>query len=170
MILREDIPNMITIRYAASTDLDYITAIEAACFPSAEAAGSDSFKDRLFYYPDHFWLLLENEKIVSFVNGMVTDNPDLTDEMYENAAMHSELGRWQMIFGVDTIPSCRKKGYAGMLLQKAVQDAKDQNRSGLVLTCKNALIHYYESFGFINEGISQSVHGNVTWYQMRLSF
>ncbi|MBP7348068.1 MAG: GNAT family N-acetyltransferase [Butyrivibrio sp.] len=161
---------MITIRYAASTDLDYITAIEAACFPSAEAAGSDSFKDRLFYYPDHFWLLLENEKIVSFVNGMVTDKPDLTDEMYENAAMHSELGRWQMIFGVDTIPSCRKKGYAGMLLQKAVQDAKDQNRSGLVLTCKNALIHYYESFGFINEGISQSVHGNVTWYQMRLSF
>lgn len=161
---------MITIRYAASADLDYITAIEAACFPSAEAAGSDSFKDRLFYYPDHFWLLLENEKIVSFVNGMVTDNPDLTDEMYENAAMHSELGRWQMIFGVDTIPSCRKKGYAGMLLQKAVQDAKDQHRSGLVLTCKNALIHYYESFGFINEGISQSVHGNVTWYQMRLSF
>ena len=75
-----------------------------------------------------------------------------------------------MIFGVDTIPSCRKKGYAGMLLQKAVQDAKDQNRSGLVLTCKNALIHYYESFGFVNEGISQSVHGNVTWYQMRLSF
>ena len=101
---------------------------------------------------------------------MVTDKPDLTDEMYENAAMHSELGRWQMIFGVDTIPSCRKKGYAGMLLQKAVQDAKDQNRSGLVLTCKNALIHYYESFGFVNEGISQSVHGNVTWYQMRLSF
>ena len=161
---------MITIRYAVSTDLDSISAIEAACFPCAEAARSDSFKDRLFYYPDHFWLLLENEKIVSFVNGMVTDNPDLTDEMYENAAMHSELGRWQMIFGVDTIPSCRKKGYAGMLLQKAVQDAKDQNRSGLVLTCKNALIHYYESFGFINEGISQSVHGNVTWYQMRLSF
>ena len=163
-------PNMITIRYAVSTDLDSISAIEAACFPSAEAARSDSFKDRLFYYPDHFWLLLENEKIVSFVNGMVTDNPDLTDEMYENAAMHNELGRWQMIFGVDTIPSCRKKGYAGMLLQKAVQDAKDQNRSGLVLTCKNALIHYYESFGFVNEGISQSVHGNVTWYQMRLSF
>ena len=161
---------MITIRYAVSTDLDSITAIEAACFPVAEAACSDSFKDRLFYYPDHFWLLLENEKIVSFVNGMVTDKPDLTDEMYENAAMHSELGRWQMIFGVDTIPSCRKKGYAGMLLQKAVQDAKDQNRSGLVLTCKNALIHYYESFGFVNEGISQSVHGNVTWYQMRLSF
>ena len=161
---------MITIRYAVSTDLDSISAIEAACFPGAEAARSDSFKDRLFYYPDHFWLLLENEKIVSFVNGMVTDKPDLTDEMYENAAMHSELGRWQMIFGVDTIPSCRKKGYAGMLLQKAVQDAKDQNRSGLVLTCKNALIHYYESFGFVNEGISQSVHGNVTWYQMRLSF
>lgn len=162
--------NTITIRYATSSDLTSITAIETACFPPAEAADKDSFQDRLFYYSNHFWLLLEDDKIVSFVNGMVTDNPDLTDEMYENAAMHNELGKWQMIFGVDTLSSCRKKGYAGMLLQKAIQDAKDQHRLGLVLTCKNTLIHYYELFGFINEGISQSVHGNVIWYQMRLSF
>lgn len=161
---------MITIRYATSSDLTRITTIEAACFPTAEAADSVSFNDRLFYYSNHFWLLLEDDKIVSFVNGMVTDNPDLTDEMYESAAMHNELGKWQMIFGVDTIASCRNKGYAAMLLQKAIQDAKEQYRLGLVLTCKNALIHYYESFGFVNEGVSESVHGSVIWYQMRLSF
>ncbi len=33
-----------------------------------------------------------------FVDGFVTDEPDLTDEMYENAAMHNENGTWQMIF------------------------------------------------------------------------
>lgn len=38
------------------------------------------------------------------------------------------------------------------------------------MTCKEKLIPFYEQFGFINEGISESVHGNVVWYQMRLLF
>lgn len=49
-------------------------------------------------------------------------------------------------------------------------DAKAQHRKGLVLTCKDKLIHYYASFGFVDEGISESVHGNVVWHQMRLTF
>ena len=28
----------------------------------------------------------------------------------------------------------------------------------------------YEKFGFMNEGISESVHGGAVWYQMRLTF
>ncbi|XCP86770.1 GNAT family N-acetyltransferase [Roseburia hominis] len=127
-------------------------------------------RGRLEAYPDHFRLLLDGEKLVGFVNGMVTDLPDLTDEMYENAAMHDENGKWQMIFGVDTIPEYRNQGCAGRLLARAIEDARGQNREGLVLTCKEKLLHYYAKFGFVNEGISESVHGNVTWYQMRLKF
>ena len=37
-------------------------------------------------------------------------------------------------------------------------------------SCKDALIPYYAKFGFVNEGVSESVHGNVVWYQMRLRF
>ena len=43
-------------------------------------------------------------------------------------------------------------------------------RKGLVLTCKEKLIPYYSSFGFQDEGISSSEHGNVVWHQMRLRF
>ena len=35
---------------------------------------------------------------LAFVDGFVTDAPDRTDEMYENACMHNESGAWQMIF------------------------------------------------------------------------
>jgi len=111
----------------------------------------------------------KNGKLVSFVDGMVTDTPDLADEMYENAALHDENGAWQMIFGVNTIPECRKKGYAGQLIRCAIEQAKKEGRKGLVLTCKDKLLHYYENFGFVNEGVSKSVHGNVVWYQMRLT-
>lgn len=159
------------IRTATIHDLDQIAAVEAECFPAAEAATREELKARLEVYGDHFWLMFDEEKLIAFVDGMVTDEPDLADEMYEKAEMHREEGMWQMIFGVNTLPAYRRKGYAGQLLEKAVSDAKEQGRKGLVLTCKEQLVHYYAKFGFVDEGIStKSVHGNVVWNQMRLTF
>ena len=55
------------------------------------------------------------------MDGFCTDWPDLTDEMYADASLHQENGAWQMIFGVNTIPACRKKRVMqGMLLQCAI--------------------------------------------------
>ena len=105
------------------------------------------------------------------VDGFVTDEPDLTDVMYEDAALHNEQGAWQMIFGVNTLPEYRRHGYAGQLLRRAVADARQQGRRGLVLTCKERLLPYYAKFGFQDEGVTdKSTHGNVAWHQMRLSF
>ena len=158
------------LRTATARDLDALTAVEAACFPAAEAATREELAERLRAYGDHFWLLFDGETLVSFVDGMVTDLPDLTDEMYADTSFHDENGAWQMIFGVNTLPAYRKQGFAGRLLERAIADAKAQGRKGLVLTCKDRLGHYYAKFGFVNEGVSESVHGGVTWYQMRLTF
>lgn len=158
------------IRTANDSDIDKISQVENLCFPKAEAATKESFEKRLKYYKNHFWLLFDNETLVAFVDGMVTDEENLMDEMYENAQMHNENGAWQMIFGVNTIPDYRKQGLAGRLIEKAISDAKNQGRKGVVLTCKDKLIHYYSKFGFKNEGLSKSVHGNAVWYQMRLTF
>ena len=159
------------IRTAALEDLAAVTAVEAACFPAAEAATEADFAQRLAAYPNHFWLLEEDDgTLVSFVDGMVTDEPILRDEMYENAALHNEDGAWQMIFGVNTLPAYRRRGCAGQLLRRAIDDARTQGRRGCVLTCKDALVHYYETFGFVNEGVSQSTHGGAVWYDMRLTF
>lgn len=158
------------IRYAEMKDIAAITAVEAECFPPAEAATEKDFIERVSHYGNHFWLMHDDEKLIAFVDGFVTDEPDLTDEMYENAAMHNENGAWQMIFGVNTLPEYRRRGLAGQLLETAIAAAKQQGRKGLVLTCKDKLVHYYARFGFVSEGVSESAHGGVTWYQMRLTF
>lgn len=158
------------IRTATMADLETIAAIEAACFPANEAATREEFAERLKYYAEHFWLMFDEDKLIAFVDGIATDEKDLADEMYEKAAMHNPDGAWQMIFGVNTLPAHRKHGYAGELINAAIADAKLQGRKGLVLTCKEKLLHYYAKFGFVNEGISASTHGNVVWYQMRLTF
>ena len=158
------------IRTATMNDLEAIAAVEAECFPAAEAATKEEFAERLAHYAEHFWLLFDDNKLIAFVDGMVTDDADLNDEMYAKAQLHNPAGAWQMIFGVNTIPAYREHGYAGQLIEAAIADAKAQGRKGLVLTCKEKLLHYYAKFGFVNEGVSSSTHGNVLWYQMRLTF
>ena len=159
------------IRTATLDDLDAVAAVEAECFPPAEAAGRAEFAQRLRYYGSHFWLMFDGEKLIGFVDGMVTNRADLTDDLYEQAALHNEQGCWQMIFGVNTLPAYRQHGYAGELLRKAIADAKEQGRKGLVLTCKDRLVPYYAKFGFVDEGVTdKSTHGNVAWHQMRLTF
>ena len=159
------------IRTAVMNDIDAVAQVEAECFPAAEAATAEEFADRIKYYGNHFWLMFDEGRLVSFVDGFVTNEPDLTDEMYGKAEMHDENGDWQMIFGVNTIPSYRNRGIAGELLKRAVSDAEEQGRKGLVLTCKDHLLHYYAKFGFVSEGVSKySTHGGVKWNQMRLTF
>ncbi|WP_028511370.1 GNAT family N-acetyltransferase [Ruminococcus sp. NK3A76] len=160
------------LRKADINDLDEIAAIESSCFPPEQAAGKEQFRGRLKAYPEHFLLLCEDSgKIVSFIDGFVTDAPDLTDEMYSDSALHDENGAWQMIFGLNTLPGYRRRGYAGQLIKGFLSQARAHGRRGAVLTCKELLIPYYEKFSFVNEGISDgSVIGGVRWYQMRRTF
>ena len=138
--------------------------------PPAEAAPKAAFRDRLAACPQTCWLLWEGDTLLAMVNGMTVQTPDLTDAMYETTALHDPAGPWLMIFGVDTHPDHRRRGYAGRLLRHAIQAARDQGRAGVVLTCKERLLPYYAKFGFVSEGVSASVHGGAVWYQMRLAF
>ena len=159
-----------TVRKATIKDADKISKLEASAFPKEEAASLAAFQDRLRVYPDHFLVVEQDGVILCCVNGLVTDEKDLTDEMYASADLHDENGKWQMIFGVATHPDHRRKGLASDTVRRFVEQAEKEGRLGVVLTCKDYLVHFYERLGFVNEGVSDSTHGGVTWYQMRLTF
>ena len=159
------------IRTGTIDDLDAMAIAEERCFPPHLAADKTSLKERLTIYPNHFKLLLKDGEIASYVNGMTTNERDLLDDMYHHATMHEESGKWQMIFGVGTVPEYRNHGYAGLLLKQMIKDAKREGRAGVVLTCLDDLVPYYTRFGLLDEGISEeSTHGNERWHQMRITF
>lgn len=160
----------LTIRHATLSDLDSLTQLEALSYPSAESASRESIKKRLEHFSDYFWLLERESELVGFINGYVTDEADLTDAMYDNAQTHNPQGKWMMIFSVVTSPQYRGLGYASRIMKQVISEVKAQGKSGLVLTCKERLLPFYSGFGFQNEGISGSTHGNAVWYQMRLTF
>ena len=76
----------------------------------------------------------------------------------------------QSIFGLDVVEECRCQGLAARLMEEMIEIARKQGRRGLILTCKDRLIHYYEKFGYVNKGVSKSVHGGAVWYDMVLEF
>ena len=158
------------ITTATLADLDALAAIEAACFPAAEAAAREEIEERLRVYAAHFYIAREKGAAIGFVDGMVTDEKDLLDELYADAARHDENGAWQMIFGLNTLPEYRRRGVAAALIETLCAAARAQGRRGVVLTCKEHVLPYYAKFGFVDEGVSDSTHGGVVWHQMRLTF
>jgi ribosomal protein S18 acetylase RimI-like enzyme len=161
---------MMNIRHATLSDLPAIAAVEAACFSPAEAATEQSFAARLRVFPDHFWLLEDEGKLVGFIDGMVSDEPAIRDEMFADAGLHNPAGAWQAIFGVLVLPEYRRQGCAARLMRQVIADARAQGRRGCTLTCKAEMVRYYEQFGYQNQGLSGSAHAGVTWYDMRLMF
>ena len=47
------------IRKASVEDIEKIAAVEAACFPAAEAATKEQFAKRVEYYGNHFLLMFD---------------------------------------------------------------------------------------------------------------
>lgn len=61
-------------------------------------------------------------------------------------------------------------GVAAARMNAFLAQAKARGQLGVALTCKAHLVHYYERFGYRNEGVSASVHGGAVWYDMVLRF
>lgn len=162
---------MITYRQATLDDVTLLAALEARCFPLAEGAPLERIRDRVAKYADRFLIMLQDGKIVGMVNGLCTDEKDLTDEMYEDVNMHKDSGLWQMIFSVCIDPSLQGQGMGLVIVKKYIEEIiKHPSCKGIVLTCKEHLLHFYSKNGFVDEGVSASEHGGVVWHQMRLTF
>lgn len=159
-----------TIRQVTPEDLDEVTAVEAACFPEAEAATRESFEQRIKAFPDSFFVAVHDGRIIGFINGCVTDERTIRDEMFEDSSLHNSDGCYQSNFGLDVLAEYRRQGIAAELMEYLIETARKRGKKGLILTCKDRLIHYYAKFGYQNLGISASVHGGAVWYDMILEF
>lgn len=157
------------IRKAKQSDLTALAAVEACCFPASEAAPEEAIQKRLEAFGGCFFVAetLQGE-VIGFINGCVTDQRTICDEMFEDVSYHNPEGNYQSVFGLDVLPQYQRRGIAADLMEHLIADAWKRGKKGLILTCKERLIPYYERFGYRNLGKSLSVHGGAVWYDMIL--
>lgn len=150
-------------------DLEAAAMVEAACFPPAEAADPGTLKSRAAVFPESF-LVAKTEHVVGLVNGCVTNQERITDGLFADAAAHRPDGMYQAVFGLAVLPEYQRYGIGKALMRAFCSRAREAGRQGVILTCKDRLIVYYETLGFQKLGLSASVHGGATWYDMLLRF
>lgn len=158
------------IRQAVADDITRIAEIEEKCFPAAEAASIKSFFERFMAFPECFLVAEVEGKVVGHINGCVTDSPKLEDALYHNTSLHQPDGPWQTVFGIAVLPEYQHQGIASALMGHFKSEAKARGREGVILTCKDEKIGFYEGLGFTYEGVSGSSHGSARWNDMILKF
>ena len=158
---------MYKIRNVLPTDLQMVTALEARCFPVAEAAGEQAFAYRIAAFPERFFVAEAQGEIIGLVNGCASSLPLIDDSLYEPKG-HEPMGKNKMVFGLAVHPQWQKRGIGSALLQRLIAYARETDMEQVILTCKEEKISYYQKFGFENQGVSKSVHGGTIWYDMTL--
>lgn len=154
------------IRQVRMEDLPYLIAVEQQCFSLAEAATKEAFIKRIKRIPDSFFVAEAKGEVIGLINGPVIESAVITDDLFSEIKKHPPLGGYQSILGLAVAPNHQKQGIAKALFSHFEKEARVRKREAITLTCKKALLPFYERFGFTNDGVSDSVHGGVSWYNM----
>ncbi|WP_276621916.1 GNAT family N-acetyltransferase [Sharpea azabuensis] len=159
---------MIKIEQAKAEDLKDIANIEAICFPQTEACGYEEFVKRYEVFRENFLVARKDDQIVGFINGNETSQRYLPDCFYSDASLHDPKGIYMTVFGIDVLPTNQHQGIASMLMHAYIDLARKKGKEGIILTCKDRLLPFYESFGYKKLQDSLSSHGGAKWNDMFL--
>ncbi|MCL2681469.1 MAG: GNAT family N-acetyltransferase [Streptococcaceae bacterium] len=154
---------------AKPSDINAIDKIEHLDFSPYEALSRQSLFEHIQATPESF-LVARNEQgqVIGYIMGQTSSSRHLTDDLFEQARPNQPEHDWLIIIGLAIHPDYQGKGIAQQLMKNLIKLAKRSNRKGLSLTCHDFLIPYYERFGYVNEGIGQSIFGGTEWYDMTL--
>lgn len=157
---------MLKIRNVQMEDLPELVVIENLCFTVDEAATKEAFEKRIQSIPDSFFVAEEDGLVVGLVNGPVIEAAFITDDLFSDIKANPASGGHQSILGLAVSPHFQKRGIASALLAQLEKEARANKRETITLTCKENLIRFYEDDGYLNNGVSNSEHGGVIWYNM----
>jgi len=159
---------MVTIRQVLPADLDRCAEIEAACYGPEEGATKERIATRIELFPQGFLVALLDGQIVGFINSGSTSKDDLSDESLKDMVGHEANGPNIIIFSLAVHPHYQKQGFAAQLMRCFIERAGQLGKARILLMCKAELVPYYERFGFVYRGESNSRHAGLAWHEMAL--
>lgn len=150
-------------------DIDQIMQIENAGFTVDEAASKTSMMDRIHTISDSFIVAInEKDCPIGYVVEYIISKRYLSDDLFESTFPNQPFGGYQSILSLAVAPDYRNCQIGSKLLSALKEQCRLQYRKGITLTCLESLIPYYEKQGYQLEGLSESKHAGVAWYNMVL--
>ncbi len=159
----------IIIRNVLPKDLDECFLVETSGFPPEEAATRETVRLRIDTFPQGFFVAEINGRVVAMLNSAATNKEDISDEELKQLVGHDPAGKNMVVFALAVLPEFQKQGIARQLMSRVLEEARRCKKENVLLMCKQHLIAYYESMGFIHVGLSKSRHGGAEWHEMCLA-
>jgi len=150
-----------------------IYAIEDQCFPKAEQDTPELIAGRASQSPECFWIMrsVANQEVLGFLNGVPMEQKDFTEAVFTDIGLYRRQGPWVMLISLDIAPKYQKRQLSKVFIKYVLKELQARRLyKGAVFICKERLVEYYASFGFVDEGISACRHGGASWHQMRMVF
>lgn len=154
------------IRHVREEDWRTVFAIESSNFSESEAATATVIEERTRVIPDTFLVAELDQRVVGYIEGPVVKEPKLVDSLFHGACQNPETGGFVAVTSLSIDQAYQKQGIGTALIAALKDLVILQERQGIVLTCHDYLIAYYEMNGFENYGLSESEHGGSVWYDM----
>lgn len=152
---------------ARLTELGDIMAIERAGFSAAEAASREAMAERIKLIPDTF-IVAHDEfgHVVGYIVGPASDQRYIRDDLFDRVVPNQQASPYLTVLSLAVSPKYQGQGVGGHLLHAFDKAARQQRRAAISLTCLAKLVPFYESHGYVNEGVAASKHAGETWYNM----
>lgn len=147
-------------------DLDKLMEIENAGFTPEEAATSDSMAERIGKISDTFVVAEAAGRIVGYIVGPASDERYIDDGLFDQVTANQPADRYIAVLSLAVHPQFRSDGVGSQLLSQLASVGRQQGREAITLTCLEELIPFYETNGYVNEGVSASEHAGETWFNM----
>lgn len=153
-------------RNVTEADLSTIIELKNEGFTPEEAATPEATEQRIEIIPDTFIIAEQDGEIAGYINGPVIPQKYITDDLFEIINPNPDIGGYLSVLGLVVSKSHQGQGIAGQLLSQFENLARQHSRLGVTLTCREEIVPFYEKYGYTNEGLSDSQHAGIKWYNM----
>lgn len=159
---------MTKFRHAQRADADRCFEIETSAYEGDEAATHSKICKRIETYPEGFFVLEVEGRIVGFINSGCAHLVKMSDEDLKELVGHDPEAPNVVIMSVVIDPTEQGKGYSRLLMQEFVQRMQQMGKTTLYLMCKAHYVPLYEKLGFTYLRPSDSDHGGMAWHEMSM--
>ncbi|KZX70966.1 GNAT family acetyltransferase [Oleiphilus sp. HI0009] len=158
----------LTFRSATPSDTDRCFQIEQEGYAGDEAATREKIQQRIETYPEGFLVLEKESQIIGFINCGACFDVSLSDEEFKELIGHDPIGPNIVVMSVVVYPDFQHQGYATALMHEFIAMMQAMQKSAMYLICQEELVGFYQQFGFVDDGTSESSHGGLRWNDMHL--
>lgn len=149
------------IRNAKKQDLEAILAVEKSAFAPERQASIETFQNRLQLFPQGFFVLIYNRKIVGLTTGLITEEiNNIKDLKYSDEKLFKRQGNSYELRSLAVMKSYQGKGFGTLLAKRQVENAKNLKKKFFFFTATSDVEPFYLKLGFKKVGNYEYFHNS----------